>query len=152
MKMSRNLKIEILKLLSEKSNMIFEQNSESIFDYLDEEYNHRCDYMCELIESYDYMVKVDNSFFDGNINKPAVIDLENYLNKSYLNNIRNEEIPLCDINRCRDCHDNKINIKCENDDYYFSICKDCGSNIPCIILNFKNDLLSVFNPKHIYLR
>lgn len=60
--MNENLKIEILKLLGEKSNMIFEQNSESISDYLDEEYNHCCDYMCELIESYDYMVKVDNSF------------------------------------------------------------------------------------------
>lgn len=143
--MNKNLKIEILKLLGEKSNVIFEQNSENIFDYLDEEYNH-------YYEGCDYMVKVDNSFFDGNINEPAVIDLENYLNKSYLNNIRNEEIPLCDINRCRDCHDNKINIKCENDDYYFSICKDCGSNTPCVILNFKNDLLSVFNPKHIYLR
>lgn len=143
--MNENLKIEILKLLGEKSNMIFEQNSESISDYLDEEYNHCC-------ESYDYMIKVNNSFFDGNINKPAVIDLENYLNKDYINNIRNEAIPLCDINRCRDCHDNKINIKCENDDYYFSICKDCGLSTPCVILNFKNDLLSVFNPKHIYLR
>lgn len=143
--MNENLKIEILKLLGEKSNMIFEQNSESISDYLDEEYNYYC-------ESYDYMIKVNNSFFDGNINKPAVIDLKNYLNKDYINNIRNEAIPLCDINRCRDCHDNKINIKCENDDYYFSICKDCGLSTPCVILNFKNDLLSVFNPKHIYLR
>lgn len=143
--MNENLKIEILKLLGEKSNVIFEQNSENIFDYLDEEYNH-------YYEGYDYMVKVDNSFFDGNINEPAVIDLENYLNKDYINNIRNEAIPLCDINRCRDCHDNKINIKCENDDYYFSICKDCGLSTPCVILNFKNDLLSVFNPKHIYLR
>lgn len=143
--MNKNLKIEILKLLGEKSNVIFEQNSESISDYLDEEYNH-------YYESYDYMIKVNNSFFDGNINEPAVIDLEKYLNKSYINDIRNEEIPLCDINRCRCCHDNKIDIKCENNDYYFSICKDCGSNTPCVILNFKNDLLSVFNPKHIYLR
>lgn len=145
MKMSRNLKIEILKLLSEKSNMIFEQNSESISDYLDEEYNHCYEY-------YDYMIKTEDILFDGNINKPVVIDLENHLNKDFLNDIRNEAIPLCDINRCRYCHDNKIDIKCENNDYYFSICKDCGSNTPCVILNFKNDLLSVFNPKHIYLR
>lgn len=143
--MNKNLKIEILKLLGEKSNMIFEQNSESISDYLDEEYNH-------YYESYDYMIKVNNSFFDGNINEPAVIDLEKYLNKSYINDIRNEEIPLCDINRCRCCHDNEIDIKCENNDYYFSICKDCGLNTPCVILNFKDDLLSVFNPKHIKFR
>lgn len=141
--MNKNLKIEILKLLGEKSNVIFQKNLKNISDFLEQKYDY-------CYENYDYRIKTEDILFDGNVNEFAIVDPEQ-LDKYYLNDLINYNIPLSDTTRCQNCKDYEVNIKCEDNNYYFSICKHCGTETPCIILNFKNDLLNVFNPKHIKL-